>query len=745
MIKKRITIIFSLVGLVLVMAAGTSFAYLRVTRTQTDQNEVSSLDCLEVQMLDGQNAFNIQNAYPIKDEVGEEQTPYEFNLVNNCGQGVKVDIAFEVLSGSTLSANNLKVNLARHNGVASNAILSSLPIGQPLNNGTAYIMRSDYLYGNESKDYDFRMWLPYELTEADIYNNVLTGKIVVTATVIDSDEFVFPQWWENPTKGTLLGGIKRNNEIVTDGWTIPGRQTSTQGNATRTSLSSTLTGYYWTYGDGYTIDNNGFSLTNPSTCRYSSCYTNLVGKYLVSSSSYSNSSYSNTKKTTTGLTNVYRVIYTTSNYIMLERYNYLARGTAASYKYWTYGTGAESASNTSTAIYNLTGVNVIDYDEDYGKLVGKFLASASNASLTLSYIADADQSTAKTTSNISYIHEVIEATPNYIVYKSAIESTFGQTEDDYGTSYYYRGAVDNNFVVFANMCWRIVRIDGLGNIKLTLYNYNPTHSANPCSSSLDGETMAFARLNPDNANNYKSAFNTLSSKNTYIGFMYSNNLDSTDFNIAHANDKDSTILTKLKTWYDVVFTQSDKEKLADVIWCNDKRVVSDTTYKPFSYNNILGTGLGTDPSYYQAIKRIYPLPQAVPSLKCGTSKTDNLISKFTASTSTDGGWGNGKLNGYKIGLLTSDEIVFAGGVELSSNLYYYLHKNTNGGYALYWSMSPEGIFGADAVVIGVADAGSVGGDSVNRAESGIRPAVSLKSNTTISGGNGTQESPFVVN
>lgn len=37
-----------------------------------------------------------------------------------------------------------------------------------------------------------------------------------------------------------------------------------------------------------------------------------------------------------------------------------------------------------------------------------------------------------------------------------------------GTSYYYRGAVDDNYVNFANKCWRIVRIEGDGAVKLVL-------------------------------------------------------------------------------------------------------------------------------------------------------------------------------------------------------------------------------------------------------------------------------------
>jgi hypothetical protein len=76
--------------------------------------------------------------------------------------------------------------------------------------------------------------------------------------------------------------------------------------------------------------------------------------------------------------------------------------------------------------------------------------------------------------------------------------------DDYGTSYYFRGNITNNFVSFAGMCWRIVRVTGDGSIKLALYNYNPNSASNPCAASEDGDTNAFARYT---GTTYTSAFN----------------------------------------------------------------------------------------------------------------------------------------------------------------------------------------------------------------------------------------------
>lgn len=46
-----------------------------------------------------------------------------------------------------------------------------------------------------------------------------------------------------------------------------------------------------------------------------------------------------------------------------------------------------------------------------------------------------------------------------------------ETTDDYGTAYYFRGAITNNYVSFADLLWRIVKINGDGSIKLILNDY----------------------------------------------------------------------------------------------------------------------------------------------------------------------------------------------------------------------------------------------------------------------------------
>lgn len=60
-----------------------------------------------------------------------------------------------------------------------------------------------------------------------------------------------------------------------------------------------------------------------------------------------------------------------------------------------------------------------------------------------------------------------EGIPNYDS-KKINEIGMYSTEDDLGTSWYIHGINSYNYVNFANMCWRIVRIDGENNAKIIL-------------------------------------------------------------------------------------------------------------------------------------------------------------------------------------------------------------------------------------------------------------------------------------
>ena len=313
------------------------------------------------------------------------------------------------------------------------------------------------------------------------------------------------------------------------------------------------------------------------------------------------------------------------------------------------------------------------------------------------------------------------------------EALLASTEDDYGTSYYFRGTVKNNYVQFANKCWRIVRITGDGSVKLVLNNDNTSNVSNPCSSGND--TAAFAHYD---GTNYRSAFNSSTNDNAYVGFMYGT-AGSSDYVSTHANINKSTILTNLETWYKNNL-ESYESKLADTIWCNDK-----STFTTFTSGSTFGTGdgYGTNETGYGAYNRILggkATSYANPSLICPNDNNGGKLSKFTVSDTING---NGNLT-YKIGLLTADELAYAG---YAPNLYSYdttyLQENATGHF--WWTMSPTAFSGeVDGFSVWL-----IFGENGNficppaTVESGIRPAISLISSTNVTG-EGTEKNPYIV-
>ena len=386
--------------------------------------------------------------------------------------------------------------------------------------------------------------------------------------------------------------------------------------------------------------------------------------------------------------------------------------------YITYGTGWK-ANGTK---FDLTGTAVTSdiYANSYSSLVGKYLIDC--------HLEEAGSTTAGnmlTTTNLDSVYYVVSATQDSFTFKvvssnkNTTEALLASTEDDYGTSYYFRGAVKNNYVEFANKCWRIVRVGGDGSVKLILHNDNTSGVANPCDSANNSASAAFARYS---GTTYTSVFNTNKNDNAYVGFKYGTPGSST-YEATHANTNKSTILTNLEAWYDKNNLKDYEKVIADTVWCNDKTNVTDKSYNPWSSGgNATGLGYGTNKTWYGATQRLVGRRGRTggtgPSLKC-----NGELSKINS----------------KVGLITVDELAFAGYASELYNATTYLQENN--GNVSWWSLSPRSFDGSGAGVWSVST-GLFSNFSVS-ITNGVRPSISLKSTTNVTG-DGTSSSPFVV-
>lgn len=281
--------------------------------------------------------------------------------------------------------------------------------------------------------------------------------------------------------------------------------------------------------------------------------------------------------------------------------------------------------------------------------------------------------------------------------------------DDYGTSYYYRGAKEqlNNNLIFANFQWKIIRINGDGSIRLI---YNGTCPGNNCAINT----------------NFPAPFTTSYSRNTladakHAGYMFGGvkNVASTSREEAVRNESDSNIKTAIDNWYALNINGTEyASQLSDSLFCNDRSIRSGIGYG------------GTSNTNFKGVTRIHI--NKIPSLKCELQND-----RFTVSDTTIG---NGALI-YPVATIAGDEVLFAGIVWNQSptigNYYNYLFANF-----AYWTMtpyySPNG-----QVIFHVPTNGYMSELSSNAIWPTARLVINILANTKITG-NGTQTNPFKV-
>ncbi len=160
--------------------------------------------------------------------------------------------------------------------------------------------------------------------------------------------------------------------------------------------------------------------------------------------------------------------------------------------------------------------------------------------------------------------------------------------DDYGTSYYYRGAVEDNYVKFAGFYWRIIRINGDGSLRI-IYDGTSAHANGSNSTNRLAITSQVYNANYDDAK--------------YVGYMYgpSGTGASTSKSQAQTNTANSEIKTAIENWYKTNIADKGYDAyVSDTIYCNDR---STPGKNATGWSNDTGLGYGTNATAYGAYAR----------------------------------------------------------------------------------------------------------------------------------------------
>lgn len=269
-----------------------------------------------------------------------------------------------------------------------------------------------------------------------------------------------------------------------------------------------------------------------------------------------------------------------------------------------------------------------------------------------------------------------------------------QGEDDFGTTYYFRGAVENNYVSFANMCWRIVRVMGDGNVKVTLNN---TGSCGTDGAGLDTGVGAF----------------TVIDTSYYTGSEEKPLFNTTDIYLKLVEFYQGALSADVYTQY-----------IVDSIWCQD-----------FTY----ATG---GSNLYISEER---LGNGAPSFICSDSTGSDVNEYRNSLASGNIDKGNKTLD-HSIGLLTSDEVLFAGYVQSGASSNNYLFSAS---YGSIWATMSPGRTEGNTLQVEFVWNDNTGLDciaySANESRFGVRPTIVVNGKTSLTyGGDGTINNPYVV-
>lgn len=355
------------------------------------------------------------------------------------------------------------------------------------------------------------------------------------------------------------------------------------------------------------------------------------------------------------------------------------------------------------------------------------------------------------------------------------------TETDTYPIYFYRGNVDNNNLIFSNLCWKIIKTTNTGGIKII---YNGTSNSNTCEIETGSSTVINGNFN--DAIDRKASINK-------IGYMYNDKYETTTwvyeseskykFGESYIYDESTQRYTLVNTidevqtsdisthHYTCLSTEDTCEQMKYIFY------ITGTTYyyvelsngedEKIILNNIrinannssakntleawFDKNLSTKINYLEDTvfcndRSILVLGGWQNTGNVGTwinfgNKMNNSNYNLTCPNNEDAFTvlpknGNGK-NFYPIGLITANEIIMAGSYS-GENSNFYLYNKVNS-----FTMTPLRFTNGFADLYYIGNNGALLGEK-SSSNFSLRPVISLNKDVRISSGTGTKTNPYIV-
>ena len=685
------------------LIASTTYAIFKASASQTTQNDITTLNCFEIEYSDVTDAIALTNDFPISDAEGLERTPYTFKIKNKCTRLLNVQIGVETLSTSQIQPNLIKGVITIKGETPTSAKLLSAGIpGTPVNGGTNYILLEDTIYGSQEKEYDLRLWFTESMTKEQGSGKTYQGKVTIISSP-KTDKTVY---------GKLLADYSSNRGVKK---TIDENGKDIYyyvGNVTNNNLL--FNNYCWkmvrtTETDGVKLLYNGelkqVIENEPIT----------QDKYSVTTNTPTGTPFTfneSTKKWTSGIAGVDSG-ENTIEFTVTEDGDYVLNyevSSEANYdkgSFYKNGTGLKvDLSGGKSGIIELNGLTT----SDVIKVVYKKDSSGNNNDDVVRFSIGKPTGSFTTNCNNTDTDVYLEAsrtkynTSSYsLTYVGYMYGTVYEISENYASlfgTYYYGSDVTWNGTTYTLSDAESGTISDMYS-KLSSKHYTCLSTSLSCSAVYYIYYMEDATRDAH-----------------YITLTNGKKIGDALDEMLNYNTTNSNIKTVIDNWYKNNMTNAT-EYLENAIYCNNR--------------NISNLG-GWNPSGGEIKSYLNFNDSSVSNLRLTCQDKED---QFTLKVDKGGtlGYGNNALD-YPVGLLTSKEASLAFGGSSTNYL-------NNGGSYSYWLLSPNSF--SDHYARGrIVDNGSLRAIGAVGDPFGARPAITLKQNILITGGTGEIEDPYTV-
>ena len=208
--QKKIAIVSIIVAIIIVISVSIGTTYSLWT-TSVHQESTNTIDvgCFNISFSDeniaGAGNINLENIYPVKDDMGKLSLPYKFTITNTCSVASSYNVLLETLNNSTLDESKIKVYF---NDTSVKYYVDNATMGLSEDAKNGMNLTKGYLAAGEKVTYSLKMWIDYNVTvdTPNIQGKIWNGRIVINS------EAAF-------TKPILNNKVLDGNNVVLDAHT----------------------------------------------------------------------------------------------------------------------------------------------------------------------------------------------------------------------------------------------------------------------------------------------------------------------------------------------------------------------------------------------------------------------------------------------------------------------------------------------------------------------------------------------